>query len=377
MTKSNIIEQALQAAGHPILLQSESQLESAVSSWAEAEVLGVDTEFFRERTYRADLGLVQVYDGSQVWLADPVSADMRSCLIELLDKQTNKKVLHSCTEDLEVLFYQVGAIPNRLIDTQIACALMGQPLQMGYHHTVKWLFDVEIDKDQTRSNWMRRPLNDKQLRYAAMDVVFLPEMAALLEDRLEENGRHEWLSEEVDRLKVSSIKPTDPNTAYLRFTRAGRLDQESIRILQALAEWREIKAMDRNLARGFVVPDITLLKLAHLKPTHIGQLTDIEGLHPKSRERNGKTFIRLIEQAVSSDQEYEMPEELTNGQKKQLNRMRQCVRDVATSLEIDPALLASKRELERLIRALSSEKDIPERFTGWRKEIITDQLLDQ
>ena len=285
MPKNKIIEQALSAAERPILLESVAQLESASSHWSESDILGIDTEFVRERTYRADLGLVQISDGVTAWLADPVLLDSLDGLTSLMKRRETIKILHSGSEDLEVLSNDLGALPDPLIDTQIACALLGQPLQMGYHTTVKWLMDVEIDKDQTRSNWLRRPLTAKQLRYAAMDVVLLPAMYGMLKQRLEDAGRMEWLQEEVERMKQTSTQPVEPETSYLRFNRTGHLDDSGMRILQALAQWREITARERNLARGFVISDAVLMGLVLTRPTRMAQVRDIEGMHPRAAAR--------------------------------------------------------------------------------------------
>jgi len=375
MSKNTIITQALSAAEHPILLETVTQLEAAVEQWNQNTVLGLDTEFLRERTYRADLGLVQVSDGRQAWLVDPIKIGSLEALTDLMNRQTTVKLLHSGSEDLEVLFHVLGALPDPLVDTQIACALLGQPLQLGYHHAVKWLLDVDIDKDQTRSNWLKRPLSSKQLLYAAMDVVLLPMMYTMLRQRLDEMGRWAWLEEEAERMKQTSMTPVEPETAYLRFNRTGRLDASEMRVLQALAEWREVVASERNLARGFVVSDIALMKLSQFRPAGITQLKEISEIHPRAAERYGEELVALIARAESSDHHVEKVEELDKAQKSQLDRMRECVRKAAGELEIDPALLASKKELEKLVRALAAGEPIPERFTGWRKEVITDQLL--
>jgi len=375
MSNNTIINQALSAAEHPILVESVTQLETAAEEWNRSTVLGLDTEFLRERTYRADLGLVQVSDGRQAWLVDPIKIGSLDTLADLMNRSSTVKLLHSGSEDLEVLYFVLGALPDPLVDTQIACALLGQPLQLGYHHAVKWLLDVDIDKDQTRSNWLKRPLSSKQLLYAAMDVVLLPMMYEMLRQRLDDVGRWAWLEEEVERMKQTSMTPVEPETAYLRFNRTGRLDATEMRVLQALAEWREVVASERNLARGFVVSDIALMKLSQFRPSSISQLKEITEIHPRALERYGEELVALIEKAESSNHHVEKVEELDKAQKSRLDRMRQCVRTVAGNLEIDPALLASKKELEKLVRSLAAGEAVPERFMGWRKQVITDQLL--
>jgi len=377
MLQTNRISTALFAAEHPVLLESTAQMQLAVKEWKSSAVLGIDTEFVRERTYRADLGLVQVSDGSTAWLVDPVALDSLDSLSELMNQPETMKILHSSSEDLEVLLHTLGALPEPMVDTQIACAMLGQPLQMAYHHAVKWLFDVEIDKDQTRSNWCRRPLNSNQLRYAAMDVVLLPIMLRELRQRLEDAGRWEWLQEDVARLKQNSRTPVQPESAYLRFPGIGRLDESSLSVLQALAAWREKTARSRNRARGFVISDAGVIQLARLKPSSIEEIRDIDEIHPGALNRYQNQLLPLIDRAQSQKIDLPLVKQLGNAQKRQLNSMRKLVRVRADELSIDPALLASKRELEKLIRAVTSKQALPGRFLGWRKQIITDDLLEQ
>ena len=183
------VNQAIEAAKHPNLLETPAQLEAAEREWSGSDVLGIDTEFVRERTYRADLGLIQVSDGRTAWLWDPLRFENDAAITRLLENPAILKILHSGSEDLEVLRHALDAIPEPLVDTQIACAMLGQPLQLAFQGAAKWLFDVDIDKEHTRSNWLKRPLAPAQLHYAAMDVVLLPLMFEELKARLEAAGR--------------------------------------------------------------------------------------------------------------------------------------------------------------------------------------------
>lgn len=375
MTRTSL-KRSLLAAEQPILLETSAQLKEAERSWNGNKVLGIDTEFVRERTYRADLGLVQVSDGETAWLVDPVKLDSLEPLQRLLSNPEIIKILHSGSEDLEVLLNTVGALPSPLVDTQVACAMLGQPLQMGYHTTVQWLFDIEVDKEQTRSNWCRRPLTDRQLHYAAMDVVLLPEMYEILKARLEEQGRWTWLEEEAARAQRNAQRTVEPELAYLRVSGAQRLDKENLRILRSLAAWREVTAQEKNLARGFVISDAGLMNLARAKPASAREAREIESIHPKALDRYAGTLIPLIAAAQDDRSPLTGLEPLNGAQRKQIAAMRDLVQQKTQELGVESALLASRKELERLIQALAEGKDIPERFTGWRKAAIADDLLE-
>ena len=374
MTRTTI-EQAIEAAEHPIVLESSAQLENASAAWNDSELLGIDTEFVRERTYRAALGLVQVSDGKTAWLLDPLALPSLQALAELLENPAIMKILHSGSEDLEVLLHSVGALPSPLVDSQVACAMLGQPLQMGYHAAVNWLFDIEVDKEQTRSNWCRRPLNPKQLHYAAMDVTLLPSMILKLRGQLEAKGRWAWLLEDVDRMQETARTDVEPREAYLRVSGVGRLDERSLKVLRQLAAWREETAIAKDLARGFVINDAGLMALAQARPRTKAELSETEGIHPRALGRYGNVLLQLIHDGLRDESDIELPATLNNQQRKLLKDMRARVTRRATELEVDPALLASRRELEKLILACASEEELPERFLGWRKQAITDDLL--
>lgn len=357
------------------MLETPAQLEAAEGAWTRCGVLGIDTEFVRERTYRAGLGLVQVSDGKTAWLWDPLCFESAEAIARLLGNPGIVKVLHSGTEDLEVLLHSIGTIPQPLVDTQVACAMLGQPLQLAYQGAVKWLFGIEVEKDHTRSNWLKRPLQPGQLRYAAMDVVLLPRMLAELRPRLEQAGRWIWLEEEVARLQRNAAQPTDPDEAYLRIGGAGRLDGEGLRALRALARWREQTAQARDSARGFVVPDTDLLELARRRPGTLAELRAAVQMHPNALGRYEKSLLQTIAAAAAEPAPRPWPALLDKAQMRQIDNMKKRVQERAKELGLDPALLASRRELEKLLRATIAGEPPPERFLGWRKAVITDELL--
>ena len=373
MNNQNEINIALSAADKPIMVETAQQLEQAVNDWLKCEVIGIDTEFVRERTWRADLGLVQLSDGTTVWLVDPLKTGTLEPVATLLKSQDIIKILHAPPEDLDVLLYNTGAVPDPLFDTQIACAMLGQPLQMGYHTTVEWLLGIAIDKGETRSNWCHRPLRQAQLKYAALDVCLLPMMQRQLLTKLKDLNRESWLAEDCARLLNKARTPADPEQSWKRLNGNGRLDSTSLAILQSLATWRDQEAEKLNLARGFVIRDNELMTIANKKPGSLSELSGLDILHPRAIQRHGITLINNINQVLQEGVTAEAPDILKPEHRGLMNDMRKLVQDKASELSVDPALLASRRELESLI-LLTEGEPLPERFLGWRKDIITDGL---
>ncbi len=374
MINQSEINIALAAAGQPIMVESAEQLHQAIKTWLGCEVIGIDTEFVRERTWRADLGLVQLSDGERVWLVDPLKTGPLHPLAALLEDKNIVKILHAPSEDLDVLLYTTGAVPEPLFDTQIACAMLGESLQMGYHKTVEWLLGVIVDKGETRSNWCKRPLRPAQLHYAALDVILLPMMHRQLLSRLQDIGRENWLTEDCARLLNKAQIPADPEQAWKRINGNGRLDGTTLAILQSLATWRDKEAERRNLARGFVIKDTALMTIANQQPDSLDALSELDIWHPNAIRRYGHKLITIIDQILEEGITAQTPDMLQPEHRKLMSDMRRLVLGKATELDVDPALLASKRELESLILSPQGEP-LPERFLGWRKDIITDQLI--
>ncbi len=365
---------ALAAADKPIVVDTSEKLEQAAAEWANHALIGVDTEFLRERTYRAALGLMQLSDGETAWLVDPLALENLTPLRTFLENPEHEKVIHSGSEDFEVIHHQLGVQPAGALDSQIACALLGQSLQLGYHHAVNWLLDVEIEKDHTRSNWLRRPLSRGQLRYAALDVVLLPAMMERLRAELERLGRWSWMQEEVSRMQRKSTEDANPAHAWKRIGGAGSLSDKERSVLRALAGWRERIAAQKDTARGFIVPDAVLIVMARAMPSSHTALEQIDELHTKSIQRYGSVWLDLVAEAKSA-----VPPDplfqLSTLHRKWLAAMRRTVAQAAAELKVDAALLASRKQLERLIARHVHSRDIPGRFKGWRYPVITEDLL--
>ena len=375
MSQQSQIETALQAADHALLLQSETDIARAAKAWHRRHRLGLDTEFVRERTYTANLGLVQISDGQTVWLVDPLVPGALDPVRELLLNTSVEKIFHSPSEDLDVLMSVLGVVPEPLIDTQTACALLGKALQLGYHTAVEWLFGIKVDKEQTRSNWCARPLRKAQLHYAALDVCLLPLLWEKLSGELASRNRLGWLQEECTRQLDRARTPTPGSDLWRRIRGAGRLDGQSLAILQSLAQWRELRAQAANRPRGFIVPDPVLLAIADQKIRDPKDLLELEGLHPSAAGRYGTAICGIVKETLESGIRLPALPKLNSADRRVLKDMRRKVHDRADILGLDPAVLAPRRDLEEMLFA-KDERQIPDRLNGWRMNEITRDLLE-
>jgi len=365
------------AAAQPLLIDSSTGLVRAAKAWRRCRQIAIDTEFVRVNTYYANLGLIQISDGQTVWLIDPIAVDDLEPLRELLIAEEILKLVHSPSEDLEILKQRFEILPEPLIDTQVAAACLGQSHQLGYHHLIEWLLDLTLDKAATRSDWCRRPLSNKQLHYAAEDVAYLPLAWDLLKPRLMALDRLQWVIEDSMRHLMIARQSIEPMALYKRQRDIHRLNDGERTVLQELCAWRETTARQSNRPRPFILKDKNLSEIARKQPLDTTQLAEVSDLHPAVMRRHGPDIVQRVSMALEREESApEPPRQLSNRELKILKRLQTIVQDRAAELSIPPAMLAAKRELEWLLRS-SSRESLPERLSGWRSGIIGDRLMQE
>lgn len=361
------------------LVDSDEQLRECCARLQSAAVIALDTEFVRTNTYHAKLGLVQLADRDHCWLVDPLAIDDLEPLRQLLTAPTVLKVLHSCSEDLQVLQSGLGVLPQPLFDTQVAAGFVNEPFSMGYARLIKALLDIELDKHETRSDWLQRPLSESQLYYAAEDVHYLIRAYAVLAERLDAVGRRAWVEEDMQTL-LEAAQPEDPARAYLRIKAAWQLDRPGLAALQTLAEWREREVRERDMPRNWLIADRELMALAETRPRSLPALAAAAEIAPKTLRRQGETLLDLLAQSQANPDHWPepLPDRLPREASRVLKALRKVVEETAESIGIAPELLARKKELEALARAVWQREEPQLQgalASGWRREVIGEPLL--
>ena len=333
-------------------------------------LLGIDTEFIREKTFFAHLCLLQISTAEGIYCVDPLAGNpMQSFWEEAFEKTW---VVHSARQDIEVIFQTAGAMPARLFDTQIAAALLGMQPQIGYAGLVKELFGVDIPKAHTRADWSQRPVPDALLHYAVEDVEYLLPAYGLLCERLEKAGRKEWAEQDSQLLLDESLYDVDESQAVQRLKGARNLHGRRYSAAQRLAVWRETEAASRNRPRQWILRDSALLEIAHELPESMAALQRIEGLPGKLADRAGDKLLAIVAQSADDDNDYRPPAAPNERQKKRLKTMQTAVATCARELGISPELVAPRRELSAAILTGTRDSRV---FRGWRRELIGEQLL--
>lgn len=337
--------------------------------------IGIDTEFVREKTFYAELCLIQIATGNMIYCADPLGLDARNderaqALWKII--MSPAWVLHSGRQDLEVIYQTVGSLPAKIFDTQVAAALLGYQPQIGYGNLVKELFDVELAKSHTRADWAQRPLPNNLIEYAAEDVQYLLPAEDVLKERLDRVGRLRWACEDSMDLLDVALYETDPALAIDRLKGAKNLRGAARAAASRLAAWREREALRRNRPRQWIMRDAVLLDIAVTRPDTCKKLGAIPGLAPKTLARVGDDLLDALVAARGDRNDYEPPRRPSESQKALLKEMQQRVADTAEELGLATELIAPKKELSSV---MLGNRDLRV-FRGWRLELIGKQLLE-
>lgn len=372
----------ISAGGLPVhLVHDAAELARAVDACRARERVALDTEFMRTRTFHAKAALFQLCDGDTCYLVDPLVIEDLSPLAALLEDARVTKLMHSCGEDLEVCAHRLGAVPAPLVDTQVLAAFVGHGLSVGYQRLVGNELGIELEKSETRTDWLQRPLSVAQLRYAAEDVAFLPRLHECLEARLAAQAwRMQWAAEEcaaiVPRFRAR-MRSSDPAA----IGGAWRLRPRALAALAGLHAWREREARERDLPRSWVVPDAALLRIAETGATSDATLAAIDELPESSRRRHGRALLAAVAAAAAMPEE-DLPPVLPAppgpAETRRVKALREVVQQRAEALGIAPEMLARRRELEELVRSTGGS-DREERqslalLEGWRRVAIGEEL---
>ena len=362
----------------PIVWVAENaQLRALCEQWLQLPWLAVDTEFMRTDTFYPQPALIQINDGSANYLLDPLVLTDLQPLAEVICSPQVQKVLHACSEDLEVFQVLLKCLPENLLDTQIAAAFCGYGFSVGYANLVSAALGVQLPKDETRSNWLLRPLTEAQRRYAALDVEYLHQLTVKLKQQLAERERESWVVEESDLLRQVFYESQKLANASLRFKGAWRLEERQLAALMELAAWRDQTAQSQNMVRNQIVRDKSLFAIAEMLPSHVSQLRKVPEMPEKIIRRYGERIIEMVAQVQALPEE-ELPGRLprppSTAQQNQIALMREELAVVAEELKIAPEYLARRKDYEFIVRAqqdgLTGDALFPPTLEGWRAAIV-------
>lgn len=336
-----------------LYVQDESGLVELCKTLEKSDLLAIDTEFVRTRTLYPKLGLLQVSNGDIVALIDPVTIDDLSPFWALLTDERITKVLHACSEDLEVFLTAANCKPVNLIDSQVMMSFLGHGLSLGYAAMVQHFIGVELDKSESRTDWIKRPLTQRQLTYAEADVEHLYQIYPKIKQLVSDAGWLEAAQQETQLMIERKFTPVDENLMYLNIKMNWKLGASQLNSLKYLAAWRYNQAKKRDMPIGFIAKDHTLIALSQRNPISVGAMLSIEGVELLDIKHKGKAMLQALNQANKvSESDYPQPVIRLDeypAYKQVFKKVKGFIVEEAKKANLLPENLASKKQINQFL----------------------------
>ncbi|WP_269525799.1 ribonuclease D [Coraliomargarita parva] len=365
------------------MITTTEALEEAVQRALKAGAVGIDTEFVWDRTYYPTLGVVQIgYPDEHAELIDAPKIEDWSPFAKLMSDPDTVKILHDAQQDLTILKRACGAYPKNIFDTQRSAGFVGLASTISLSELLKTLLKVRLAKSETQSNWLARPLTDRQVQYAEEDVRYSTQLMLRIMEKAEKLGRKKWILDEMSEYEEPTLyEERDPDLEMPRVRKSGSLTHQQREVLRALGAWREHKARKRNLPRSFVLSDDAIISLTKQPPATIDDLKPLKGLSEKSLKHNRDALWAAIERGRNG----ELPDlpnarpkgpQPDDGYEARVDFALAFTKGTCMAAQIDPALIGNRADITALV--LDAEDADPAEhhiLRGWRAEFCGKQLL--
>ncbi|KJE89447.1 hypothetical protein CAOG_009363 [Capsaspora owczarzaki ATCC 30864] len=375
--KSAVVEDPINRPIHYI--STDAEVEAFLPILAAAETIGLDTEFLSFPRYTPQLCVLQLSTETDLGIVDALSISpemLKKLCLRICEKPV---IVHSCSSDCAILYDIAGTLPAKVFDTQIAAAFCYPIMMMGYGQLVETLFEVQVDKSLTLTDWSLRPLKKDEVAYAISDVVHLHAIRDKLNARIAELGRTEWFESEmasaVSPAKLMSAIPWD---AWKLIRRIGKLrDTASLSVVRELAAWRETYAKEQNMAPIRIIRDEILIAIASAQPTTFEQLNRMQS--SKNFSRHNEALLRVVQAGISVPEEQRPPMPPPPNPIADIlqQQLRLWARIKSAQMSIAPDLLLTNQLATQLSEAPPADFDkiCIESLQGWREELVCHDLI--
>jgi len=360
------------------LITTTDELSAACQRLAKADFVTVDTEFMRETTFWPKLCLIQMASPDEAVIVDPIAGEDMDLapFFALMGDESVTKVFHAARQDIEIVFHQGNLVPHPVFDTQVAAMVCGFGDSISYDQLVFRVTGAKIDKSHRFTDWARRPLSEHQLSYALADVTHLRDVYAYLSEALADQGRTDWVREEMVTLTSPSTYQLDPERAWTRLKLRVRQPQD-LAVLRGIAAWREREAQSRDNPRGRVLKDDAIYEIATQKPKDEAALARLRTI-PRGFERSksGREIVVAVQEALNSPKEswpsVPRPRQAPDGSSAATELLKVLLKQVAEQNGVAAKVIATSDDLERLA---CNDLDGLATMSGWRRELFGDKAL--
>jgi len=359
------------------MITSSVELAAVCKSLSRSEYVTVDTEFMREATYWPRLCVIQMAGPEEGVIVDAMAPNLDlEPFFRLMANERIMKVFHAARQDIEIVFHRGGLIPHPIFDTQVAAMVCGFGDSISYDQLVHRLTGARIDKSSRFTDWGRRPLSERQIEYALADVTHLRDVYQALAARLGEQGRADWVREEMGVLTSPSTYRLEPAEAWKRLKMRVRKPIE-LAILQEVAAWREREAQARDVPRSRVVKDDAIYEIASQQPTTPAALGHLRTM-PRGfeRSRSAEEILAAVRRALEMPKE-ELPRvpkhrPAANGNGAAVDLLKVLLKMISESHGVASKIIATVDDLEAI--AGDDGADVPA-MHGWRRELFGETAL--
>jgi ribonuclease D len=366
----------------PTILTTATEVADFAAELATCETVAVDLEADSLHNYQEKVCLLQFTTAQRTVLIDPLAIADLDPLKSMFANPDQRKIFHAADYDIRSLGRDFDISVRGLFDTMISCQFLGEE-RFGLADVLGKYFGVELNKRFQRADWSLRPMSDDMIRYAAEDTRYLPDLARLLENKLQEKGRLEWVREECALLEQVRFSSQD-GPLFMRFKGAGSLKPRQLAALENLLVWRDEEARRRNTPHYKVLGNKPLLELARLLPEGRSQLDGIDGLPPRLAGRYGVVILQQIVTALELTEEHlpsyprSLRKEVDPVVEGRFSALKKWRTKIAVELQLDPGVLINNALLEELAQRHPRSADDPaiaELLKRWQQQVLAPGII--
>lgn len=346
-----------------------------------SKLIGFDTEFVSENRYRPELCLIQIAADNEYAIVDTLAVKNVDPFWSLLVEGSHVTIVHAAWEEFLFCFRACGKRPSNLFDVQLAAGMMGLEYPASYGNLVSKLLSRKVDKGETRTDWMRRPLSKRQIDYALSDVVHLGALYEVVSENLDKLGRRHWFEEEIDEWQ-SALEKTESEPQWRRVSGITSLNRRALAIVRELWIARDQEADKKNRSPKRVLPDDLIVELAKRGTPEQDRLRAIRGFE----SRVSRSMVGPIGAAIKRANELpenKLPKRMPRGKTMNLGLLGQflttALNVVCKSESIAPNIVGTAQDVRTMAAwrlGMIELKSKPELATGWRSEIV-GQLIER